>query len=124
MNQPSLQIPALIKLSLQEKHVVVLGEGSGIWNHVHVSDVAAFYEIVLHRFLSNKTIDTGREGFYFLEAGEVTWMDISRAIGEAGVTQGLWKEGAVKSITPQEMCDMLGVMFLNAEMVEVIWGSK
>jgi hypothetical protein len=120
INQRSLQIPALIKLSLHEKQAIALGEGKGTWNHVHISDVAAFYNIVLRRFLSEKSVDTGKEGFYFLEAGEMSWMDISKAIGAAGVTQGLWKEPQPKAIPPQDMSDKLGVAFLDAEMVEVI----
>ena len=114
----------MIKLALHEKQAVVLGEGKGIWTFVHISDVAAFYRLLLERHLSGAAIDVGKKGYYFLEAGETTWLEISKQIAEVGHVQGHWPSKEPKSITPQQMQEALGVSFLNASMVEVIWGSK
>jgi nucleoside-diphosphate-sugar epimerase len=124
INQHSLQVPALIKIALHEKQAVVLGAGKGIWTFVHISDVAAFYCRLLDHYLSDKAVDVGKKGFYFLEAGETTWLEISQHIAKAGYAQGHWASEELKSITPQQMKEALGVPFLNADMVEVIWGSK
>jgi nucleoside-diphosphate-sugar epimerase len=124
VNQRSLQIPALIKVSIQKKQPVVLGEGTGIWTFVHVSDVAAFYQLLLDRHLSGKNFDTGMGGYYFLEAGETTWREISQRIAQAGRSLGRWLSEELEVLTTQEMTDALGIPFLNASMVEVIWGSK
>jgi nucleoside-diphosphate-sugar epimerase len=124
MNQHSLQVPALIKIALREKQTVVLGEGKGIWTFVHVSDVAAFYDRLLQYHLFGKAFPVGKKGNYFLEAGETTWLEISELIAKAGCEQGHWRSNKIKSITPEQMNDALGVPFLNNDMVEVIWGSK
>jgi nucleoside-diphosphate-sugar epimerase len=124
INQRSLQIPALIKLSLHEKQGLVLGEGKGIWAFVHIADVAAFYGLLVRKLLSGETINHGRNGYHFLEAGETTWLRISQCIAEAGHALGLFFSAEVKSISPEDMKKALDIPFLNAWMVEVIWGSK
>lgn len=91
---------------------------------MHISDVARFYALILEHILAGKEFVTGREGYYFLEAGEVSWGQISRATAEAGVSQGLLPNSKVKSMDPERFSQALGISFLNAYMVEVIWGSK
>jgi nucleoside-diphosphate-sugar epimerase len=123
VNQRSLQVPALVKLALHAKHALVLGKGEGLWTTIHIADVATFYALLVQRFVAGAHFQTGKQGYYFVEAGETSWLQISQAIAKAGAEQGLLS-GAVKSITPQQMNDMLKIPFLNAWMIEVIWGSK
>ena len=59
-----------------------------------------------------------------MEAGETTWKFISQAIARAGVAQGLFGWAELKTLSPESFAANLGIDFLNANMVEVIWGSK
>ncbi|KIV84582.1 hypothetical protein PV11_00355 [Exophiala sideris] len=124
INQRSLQVPTLIKMSLGFKQAIVLGEGSGIWTVVHIADVAKIYSLLVQRIVDGKAIEFGKQGYYFVETGEVTWLDISKAIARSGHTQGLFPTAEVKEVSPVDFASALNISFLNAHMVEVIWGSN
>ncbi|KUJ11031.1 NAD(P)-binding protein [Mollisia scopiformis] len=124
IHKQSLQIPALINLSLGFKQAVVLGDGHGIWTIIHISDAARLYDVILQKFLQKQPIDSGRKGYYFVEAGETTWKIISQAIARAGHSQGLFASAELKQLSPETFVESLGIPFLNAGMVEVIWGSN
>lgn len=98
----------------------MLGDGRGIWTFLHISDVAAFYRLLLECHLSRNEIETGKKGYYFLEAGETTRSEISQRIAQAGRALGQWRSEELKSISLQQMADALGVPFLNASMIKVI----
>ena len=91
---------------------------------MHISDVAKFYALVLRKILAGEEIPNGRQGYYFLDAGEVSWGQISQAIGKAGSSQGLFSSPEVRSMSADEFSKALGISFLSSYMVEVIWGSK
>lgn len=82
------------------------------------------YDIILQKILANEAITSGKDGYYFVEAGETTWLDISQSIARAGYAQGLFTSDQVKTLSPEEFAIKLGIPFLNAHMVEVIWASK
>ncbi|KAL7278983.1 hypothetical protein ACG7TL_006815 [Trametes sanguinea] len=71
-NPHSIQIPTLIKGSLDRKRAGIVGL------------VADLYIVLFDSAVSNpEKTGHGWEGFYFGENGEHTWYQISRAIGEA-----------------------------------------
>jgi hypothetical protein len=95
-----------------------------LWTVCHISDVARIYDILLKKILRNERLGYGKDGYYFVEAGEISWLDISQGIANAGYSKGVFESNQIKSITPDEMYHALGISFLDAGMVEVIWGSK
>ncbi len=95
-----------------------------IWTVVHISDVATMYEILVNKILAKEVIPSGEAGYYFIEAGEVQWQDISTSLARAGHEAGLFVTDEVRSVTPTEFADLLGIPFINGHMAEVIWGSK
>ena len=46
-NELSIQIPIIIRHSMNVQQVEVIGEGKGIWDHVHVEDLGMLYEILV-----------------------------------------------------------------------------
>ncbi|KAF9762312.1 hypothetical protein IL306_003459 [Fusarium sp. DS 682] len=142
LHQTSIQIPALIKVSLHFKQAVVLGDGHGVrpsssslcssvltwlnqvWNYIHINDVSSFYCHLVQLILDNRPLHFGKTGYYFIESGQVSWRDISERIAEVGLTQGLLDKRNLRSLSPEEMCQALGISFLKPSMVEVIWASK
>ncbi|KAH9914491.1 NAD-P-binding protein [Epithele typhae] len=92
-NTHSLQVPALIRDALIRKRVGIIGEGQGIWDNVHVEDLASLYGIILRRLVSSPaSITHGRDGYFFAENGEHLWLDLSRRVAEA-----LFALGAIES---------------------------
>ena len=109
---------------MEEKQAIVLGRGQGIWNFAHIADVAAFYTLLPRKILEEETFDSGKNGYYFIEAGETSWLNISQRIANAAFSQHLLLSPDLKSITPEQMCQALSHPFLTSSMVEVIWASK
>lgn len=59
-----------------------------------------------------------------MEAGETTWKFISQAIARAGISRELFRSAGLKTQPPESFAASLGIHFLNADMVEVIWASN
>ncbi|KAH7190757.1 hypothetical protein DER44DRAFT_678444, partial [Fusarium oxysporum] len=95
LHQTTIQIPALIKVSLHFKQAV-----------------------------DNRPLQFGKNGYYFIEFAQVSWRDISERIVEAGFSQGLFEKRDLKSLTSEEMREAIGISFLNPSMIEVIWASN
>ncbi|KAL6835646.1 hypothetical protein J3E69DRAFT_352165 [Trichoderma sp. SZMC 28015] len=124
-NQRSIQIPALVEISLKKQQAIVLDKGEGLWTVAHISDVAAFYSLVLKRYLEGQSIDSGKSGYYFLENGEISWLDISKHIAEVGYSQGLFPSKETKEITLEDFSEALAIPHLkDLNMIEVVWGSN
>ncbi|EPQ26169.1 uncharacterized protein PFL1_06376 [Pseudozyma flocculosa PF-1] len=90
----SQQIPHLTRLALRQGQAVCINEGLSAWNHIHIDDVADFYSFLLARILADDDASVGhgrREGYYFVQDGEHTWSDVSRAIGAQLHARGLIK---------------------------------
>ncbi|RYC59478.1 hypothetical protein CHU98_g6734, partial [Xylaria longipes] len=58
-NKRSMQIPAYVATALDHGRAVVIGDGEGVWDHIHVQDLAALYEILAERALDNNNNNKG-----------------------------------------------------------------
>ncbi|OQD82120.1 hypothetical protein PENANT_c023G10132 [Penicillium antarcticum] len=83
-NNLSIQIPALIRRSLEYKQAVVINDGAGEWDHIHISDLTSLFEIVLFKVRTGEHVPDGKEGLLFAETGRHTWLDISKDIASVG----------------------------------------
>ncbi|EMD33972.1 hypothetical protein CERSUDRAFT_117492 [Gelatoporia subvermispora B] len=103
-NPHSIQIPYLIKASLQRKRAGIVGAGKAIWPDVHIDDVADLYIVLFDGITKNPdAIGHGREGYYFGENGEHTWMDIGKAIGRALVELGVSESDEPTAFSREEL---------------------
>ncbi|OAL22878.1 hypothetical protein AYO22_06786 [Fonsecaea multimorphosa] len=118
----SQQVPYIIRESIKRGQAVVVGKGDAHWNHVHICDLVTFYMLLLEEILaSRKQVPSGKEGFYFCEAGEHTWLESSQNIANALYKQGLVATTAVKSISLQEAAPILEN---DEDLVEIVLASK
>ncbi len=115
-------VPKLIHTSLKLGRVPVVGEGSGIWDHVHIQDVGRFYEFILSRILTGQDVPSGKRGILFLENGEHTWREISQRVAEAGVALQALKTSELQSLDLHEAKDLLGHGW--GLIAELGWASK
>ncbi|MDQ2988996.1 MAG: NAD-dependent epimerase/dehydratase family protein [Pseudomonadota bacterium] len=71
----SVQLPRLVKQARKSGVVRHVGPGRNIWSNVHIDDVADLYLLALEK--------TPAGMFYFVEAGEAAFRDMSAAIATA-----------------------------------------
>jgi nucleoside-diphosphate-sugar epimerase len=87
-NKSSIQIPILIKSALARGEAIYASDGLAVWDHTHIEDVAALYTLVLAKALSKEDIPSGKDGFYFANAGRHSWLDIAKSIARVGYQLG------------------------------------
>ncbi|KXH43254.1 NAD dependent epimerase/dehydratase [Colletotrichum nymphaeae SA-01] len=81
------QLPMLMRSALANGHAQYVGEGAGRWSHVHVQDLAALYEVILAKALSEEIPSDDRR-IFFAETGSSSFLQTAKAIGKAGFALG------------------------------------
>jgi nucleoside-diphosphate-sugar epimerase len=97
-NKLSIQVPTIIRAALKEGQVDVIGEGKGIWDYVHIADLAALYKLVFDKIVAGEEVPTGEKGFLFSSTGRFTWFELSSRVADA-----LFKLGAIKADVVRRM---------------------
>ncbi|EED12418.1 conserved hypothetical protein [Talaromyces stipitatus ATCC 10500] len=99
-NQKSFHIPVLIKGAVAAGHAQYVGDGAGIWDYVHVVDLAELFELLVAKILKNDTkgLLTGRKGIYFAGTLRHSWKELAESIA-----QHCYEAGRLESPTPQSI---------------------
>jgi nucleoside-diphosphate-sugar epimerase len=107
-NQTSIQVPAYASTTLKAGHGVIVGDGQGVWDHVHIEDLAELYEIVLLDILEKdgKNLPFGKKGIIFSGNGRFKWLDIAEGVAEAAHKAGLIQSPEVKSVSLKEGAEL------------------
>jgi hypothetical protein len=96
-NPHSVQIPTLIKSSIDRGRAGMIGNGLNVWPHVHIDDIADLFLIVFNTILVDpEKPGHGWEGFYLGENGSYTYGEIEEEIGKVLVKLGKSKPGEEK----------------------------
>ncbi|KAI1305665.1 NAD dependent epimerase/dehydratase family protein-like protein [Xylaria venustula] len=114
-NKRSVQIPAFIATSLDRGRAVVIGDGEGEWDHVHVQDLAALYEILALQVLENKGKDLpwGKKGIIFAGAGRHSWNDVARGVARACYEAGVLPDVAVEHLSLADAARLFAEAYLG-----------
>ncbi|KFY49662.1 hypothetical protein V496_09883 [Pseudogymnoascus sp. VKM F-4515 (FW-2607)] len=115
----SQQVPWLMRLAIKKGHAIVIGEGDGIWNHVHIDDLSNLYLLLLRGVLAPKTeLPFGKKGYYFAETGEHTWKSISEGISRALLAQGqnTIQSDEIESISLKDAANALEISDMHLEL--------
>jgi nucleoside-diphosphate-sugar epimerase len=103
-HRDSETLAALIRAALKRGKIEMIGPGESKWSYSHIADLVDAYIILLDQLLAvygpnvkpdakpSPYLTTGREGYYFTEAGQVSGRQVSEKIGEI-----LYKKGVLKS---------------------------
>jgi nucleoside-diphosphate-sugar epimerase len=82
-NKLSIQIPSLIRLALKDGQVPVIGEGKGVWDYVHIADLADLYDLLVRKIIAGEHIPSGERGIFFSATGRYSWLELSQRIADA-----------------------------------------
>lgn len=121
----SIQISTLIRSAIKVKQVEVIGDGSGVWDFVHVADLAALYEIIVKRILVGEPVPSGEQGIMFSGTGRFSWLSLSKGLAEALSKLGAIETKEVKSVSVEEAAGKLGTgLPLDGIGMELAFASK
>ncbi|KAI8952206.1 NAD dependent epimerase/dehydratase family protein-like protein [Xylaria longipes] len=121
-NKRSMQIPAYVATALDHGRAVVIGDGEGVWDHIHVQDLAALYEILAERALDNNNnnnkgaadlLPRGKKGIVFASAGQHSWGDVARGVARACHEAGALPDAAVDSLGLAEATKLFAESYLG-----------
>ncbi|KAI0460002.1 NAD dependent epimerase/dehydratase family protein-like protein [Xylaria acuta] len=114
-NKRSVQIPVYVAGALDHGRAVVIDDGEGVWDHVHVQDLAALYEILALRILDGKGADLprGRRGIIFASEGRHSWGDVARGVARACHEAGVLPDARVDSLGLAEATELFARSFLG-----------
>ncbi|KAI3058765.1 hypothetical protein CBS147353_10658 [Aspergillus niger] len=104
-NKLSIQVPFFMRAAVEAKHAHVIGEGASIWSSIHINDLTELYELLISKVLGGEVIASGKQGIYFTETGEHTWMEVSNAVAKAGHKLGILQTEDVESLTLEQAAD-------------------
>ena len=108
-NSISMQVPSYIRCTLDNGHAVVVDGGKGVWDHVHVEDLAELYKLIVVDVLEKegKNLPTGKKGILFSGNGRHTWAELAQLAADACYEKGKVKERSVKSVGLSEGAKLL-----------------
>jgi hypothetical protein len=101
-NQKSAHIPWLIAGALVVGQAEIVGDGLGIWDDVHVNELADFFEILLVKVLRAEIIPSGTKGIYFAASLRHSWKELADGIAAAGIKLGHLKSPTLKQLSLEE----------------------
>ncbi|KAG9229448.1 hypothetical protein BJ875DRAFT_410865 [Amylocarpus encephaloides] len=116
-NKHSIQIPILTRSALSTGQVEVVGQGTGVWDYVHISDLTKLYNLVFTKVLAGEVIPSGEQGIIFSGTGRYTWRELSQRIAWALSSLGAIKSEEVRSIDIPEAAEKWsGGLLLSVEL--------
>lgn len=79
-----------------------VGSGEGVWDFVHILDLASLYEIILLDWVEGKKrVPVGEQGFVFSGTGRFSWKEVAEKIARVGKEAGRLEEGT-RSVSLKE----------------------
>lgn len=89
----------MIRAAIESKQPEVIGDGKGVWGHVHIADLVELYEIITAKVLTEEDLPSGEQGIYFSENGHHSWREVAQGLGDALWTRGITDTEQIKSIS-------------------------
>ncbi|KAF8896241.1 hypothetical protein BD779DRAFT_1608539 [Infundibulicybe gibba] len=102
-NPYSIQIPTLIRASLDRGNGGMIGQGKNLWPNVHIEELGDLYLVLYESIVTKPATGHGREGIYFGASGEHSLYDIGKAIAQALFDLGKGKSTEPTTFTKEEV---------------------
>lgn len=102
-NRLTIQYPSQIRGALRSGIAEYVGDGIGMWDMVHISDLTSLYEVVLRdRLQGRKRVPVGENGILFSGTGFFSWKAVAEGIAKAGFELGRLKDSNTRSVSLSE----------------------
>jgi len=102
-NQRSHQVPELSRVTIEQGHGLMIGQGKTFWTSVHVHDLSDCYlKLVEAAINGGKPATWGAEGYYFTENGDIVWGEVSQWVAAAAKKQGWIQDDKVLSMSKED----------------------
>ena len=108
-NRSSIQVPAYFKATIANGQAIIVKKGEGVWDNVHIDDLAELYTLCLLNVLEKdgKDLPWGKEGIIFSENGRHRWIDLAQGVADAAHAAGKIKSKEVKAVSLEEGAKVL-----------------
>ncbi|KAI2624287.1 NAD dependent epimerase/dehydratase family protein [Hypoxylon sp. NC1633] len=118
----SIQIPAYTLCVLRHGHAVVVGDGKGVWDHVHMKDLADLYLIMVWQIVEKggESVPSGKKGIIFSGNGRHSWLEMTQAVAATLHEEGKIAGPQVQSIGVPEAAKVLSLYLGGVENEEYI----
>ncbi|KAI0542839.1 hypothetical protein GGR58DRAFT_452141 [Xylaria digitata] len=97
-NNKSVHIPMLTSGAIAAGQPEYIDQGTGVWDDIHVVDVASFFELLLAKILKNEEIPIGFKPYFFIQSIRHSWKELAEGLAEAGFKKNILKSTATRSI--------------------------
>ncbi|KAH7204856.1 uncharacterized protein BKA55DRAFT_722999 [Fusarium redolens] len=81
--------------------------GTSTLGHVHVTDLAALFKVVLINAIINPSLPAGRRGYFFANTGCHSWLEVARRLAKAGHALGHFKSPGSVGVSLTEIAAKL-----------------
>lgn len=107
-NKKSFHIPVLIKGALAAGHAQYVGDGAGVWDYVHVVDLAELFELLVSKILRGETsnLPSGKKGIYFANTLRHSWKELAEGIAKSCYEAGRFGSPKTQSLSLKEAADI------------------
>ncbi|KAK5992071.1 Oxidase ucsJ [Cladobotryum mycophilum] len=104
VNQRSIQIPELSRVTLARGHGIRVGSGESRWGNVHVRDVGRIFFALAEAALAKNSDEKiwGKNGLYLSGVGEIPFAEISARIAQTALKLGHISSDKVEELAPEE----------------------
>lgn len=101
----SIQVPEMIRCTLERKKGFQVGQGRNRWRNVHVRDLSSVYLLLVEEATKpdGGNATWGLEGYYFAESGQHYWGDIAQAIATETCKLGLVPSSEIDRLSIDEV---------------------
>ncbi|KAI4595523.1 hypothetical protein KJ359_006869 [Pestalotiopsis sp. 9143b] len=100
VNQRSIQIPELARVTLEKGHGVRVGPGLSRWGNVHIRDLGRLFGALVEAAAKPKGDSKlwNDDGIYLTGVGEIPFGEISAKVAHAAVEQGFNTKDTVEEL--------------------------
>ena len=105
-NKLSIQVPTMIRSAIKSGQAITIGEGKGVWDYVHIADLARLYELLILKVIAGEQLPTGEAGILFSATGRYTWRELSENIAKSLLTVGAITTDVVRSVDLEDATEI------------------
>ena len=132
VNTRTIQGPAIAEYTLKHGEAFQVGKGENVWSTVHVADIGKLFALLLGAAAKGQD-EVFKDGIFFAESGKIvsvpplvlifadkqSFSEYAQLISKAARDQGLIKSDNIKSLTAEEVDQVLphGAVVLGTDAI-------